>query len=94
MTKEVKLPTGAVMKVYTPDGKQIKDLDGFEDEGKYIATGAEKLNKELCRELHSGADHWQYLLHCSSPRKLNLRIKNQKKRRKKVITSAEFVSQS
>jgi len=45
MTKEVKLPTGAVLKVYAPDGKAVKDMDSFEDGGKYIACGAEKLNK-------------------------------------------------
>jgi hypothetical protein len=45
LTKEVKLPTGAVLKVYTPDGKALKGLDDFEDGGKYVCAGAEKFNK-------------------------------------------------
>lgn len=43
MTKSVQLHTGAVRFVFTPEGKQIKDMDEFVSEGKYIATGAEKL---------------------------------------------------
>lgn len=44
MTRLVQVPTGAVRKVYTVDGKQVKSLDGFEDGGKYICTGPEPLN--------------------------------------------------
>ena len=47
LTKEVQLPTGPVMKVVTPDGKLVKDLDSIEDGAKYICAGAEKLNKEM-----------------------------------------------
>ena len=47
MTNEVKLSTGAVMKVYTPDGKQLpKLLEAFENGAKYICVGAEKFNSD------------------------------------------------
>lgn len=48
MTTQVKISTGAVRKVYTPDGKKIKGIDEFEDEGKYICCGAEALMKDSC----------------------------------------------
>jgi len=44
MTRLVQVPTGAVRKVYTVDGKQVKGLENFEDGGKYICTGPEPLN--------------------------------------------------
>jgi len=47
MTTSIVLPTGAVRQVFTPDGKQIKDLADFEYDGRYIAAGAEKLKKDL-----------------------------------------------
>ncbi|PRP88686.1 hypothetical protein PROFUN_02782 [Planoprotostelium fungivorum] len=46
LSKEVKLPTGPVLKVLTVDGKSIKDLEALEDEGSYICCGAEKFSKE------------------------------------------------
>ncbi len=47
MSKEVQLPTGAVNKVYTPEGKLLKGLEDFQDGGKYICTaGSEKFDSE------------------------------------------------
>ena len=51
MTNLVKLPTGAVRQVFTPDGKSVKDLDSFESGSNYIAAGAEKLKKDLRKEI-------------------------------------------
>src|SRR5689334_19621240 len=50
MTNVMKLTTGAVLKVYTPDGKSIKDFDGLEDGGRYICCGAEKFDKENSKQ--------------------------------------------
>ncbi len=47
MTVDVRLPTGAVRQVFTPDGKLIKSPEEFENEGKYICCGAEKLKQDL-----------------------------------------------
>jgi hypothetical protein len=47
MTRLVGLPTGAVRKVYTVDGKQVPTLESFVDGGRYICTGAEALNVSL-----------------------------------------------
>ncbi len=52
LTKEVKLPTGAVMRLYSPDGKQVKDLESLEDEARYVAVSAEKLNMELSKSIN------------------------------------------
>jgi len=46
MSKKVGLPTGPVLKVYTADRKQVKNLEDFEDGGLYICTGAEKLKED------------------------------------------------
>lgn len=55
MTKTVGLVTGAVFKVVTPDGKQIKSMDDFEDGKPYICCGAEPLKKDqiakVCKEM-------------------------------------------
>jgi len=46
MSKKVGLPTGPVLKVFTADRKQVKNLEDFEDGGLYICTGAEKLKED------------------------------------------------
>jgi hypothetical protein len=46
MTDKVKLPTGAVRRVFTPLGKAVKTIDGFKENGRYVCCGAEKLNVE------------------------------------------------
>eukprot|EP01102_Stenamoeba_stenopodia_P000844 TRINITY_DN10794_c0_g1_i1.p2 TRINITY_DN10794_c0_g1~~TRINITY_DN10794_c0_g1_i1.p2 ORF type:complete len:270 (-),score=65.42 TRINITY_DN10794_c0_g1_i1:1118-1927(-) len=55
MTKIVGLVTGAVFKVVTPDGKQIKTMDDFEDGKPYICCGAEPLKKDqiskVCKQM-------------------------------------------
>jgi len=48
LTKEVKISTGAVRQIFNTDGKVIKTLGEFEDGGKYIAAGAEKLDMDHC----------------------------------------------
>lgn len=53
MTTQVGVVTGAVRQVFTPEGKAIKSLAGFEDKGKYICCGAEKLNREQSRINHT-----------------------------------------
>ena len=35
MTKEVGVSTGAVMKIYTDNGKLVNEMSEFENEGKY-----------------------------------------------------------
>jgi len=47
LSKLVGLPTGSVRQIFTPEGQSIKSIDDFEDEGKYIACGAEKLSRDL-----------------------------------------------
>lgn len=44
LSKQVKLVTGSVRKVYSVDGKQVKDLNDFIDGGYYICCGGEVLN--------------------------------------------------
>eukprot|EP01112_Ceratiomyxa_fruticulosa_P002367 TRINITY_DN1248_c0_g3_i2.p1 TRINITY_DN1248_c0_g3~~TRINITY_DN1248_c0_g3_i2.p1 ORF type:complete len:267 (+),score=56.08 TRINITY_DN1248_c0_g3_i2:248-1048(+) len=47
LSKKVGLPTGPVMKIYTADKRQVKNLDDFEDNHKYICCGAEKLSEDV-----------------------------------------------
>jgi len=49
----VGLVTGAVFKVVTPDGKQIKSMDDFEDGKPYICCGAEPLKKDQSELLYN-----------------------------------------
>ncbi len=49
MTKQVGVPTGAVRGIFTPEGKAVKTMEDFENEGKYICCGAEKLKKDLSK---------------------------------------------
>jgi hypothetical protein len=61
MTKQVGIVTGSVRQVFAPNGKLIKSLDEFKNEGQYIAAGAEKLNKEQSESsLHSLVHHCMF----------------------------------
>ena len=46
INSEVHLVTGSCRKVVTPEGREIRSLSEFQDEGKYIALAGEPLNKE------------------------------------------------
>lgn len=47
MNARTPLPTGAVRRVYRPDGTYLKSLEDFEEGGCYICAGAEPFKKEL-----------------------------------------------
>ena len=46
MSTKLNLPTGNVRRVFTPNGKAVKQITEFKENGKYICCGAEKINVE------------------------------------------------
>lgn len=60
MTDKVKLPTGAVRRVFTPLGKPVKQIEGFKENGRYVCCGAEKLNVEQSQNQFSNSQNQRY----------------------------------
>jgi len=46
LSKQVNLPTGSVRKVFSPDGKLVKNLEDFVDGQSYICCAGENLNTD------------------------------------------------
>eukprot|EP00011_Vannellida_sp_DIVA3-517-6-12_P007905 CAMPEP_0114618080 /NCGR_PEP_ID=MMETSP0168-20121206/7523_1 /TAXON_ID=95228 ORGANISM="Vannella sp., Strain DIVA3 517/6/12" /NCGR_SAMPLE_ID=MMETSP0168 /ASSEMBLY_ACC=CAM_ASM_000044 /LENGTH=434 /DNA_ID=CAMNT_0001829225 /DNA_START=9 /DNA_END=1310 /DNA_ORIENTATION=- len=53
-TRRVKLPTGTVRRIFAADGREMKALSDFENQGCYICCGAHKLKKDQLPKAATG----------------------------------------